>query len=85
VPTAVWLPKLIAEPLPATGDPVADAPLNNWYSTPDSEFERPTATPVPPVQYAPPPVTLYCAIAAGWVIVYVLVAWQLLASVTVTV
>ena len=30
VPLAVNVPKLIDEPVPATGDPTVDAPLYNW-------------------------------------------------------
>ena len=50
VPVAVCEPKDIALPVPATGLPVADAPLYSWYNTDDSEPESPIATPDPPKQ-----------------------------------
>jgi hypothetical protein len=30
VPDAVFVPKLIADPVPATAEPTADPPLYNW-------------------------------------------------------
>ena len=50
VPPVVSTPKSKAAPVPDTGLPTNEAPLYNWYSTPDCEPDKPTATPALPTQ-----------------------------------
>ena len=47
---AVCSPKLMAEPVPATGEPTGLAPHMSWYITPICELLSPTGTPGPPAQ-----------------------------------
>jgi hypothetical protein len=66
VPATVWLPKEIAFPVPSTEGVSSALFLINVYVTPTSESERPTATPVPPSQYDPPPVTVKAVGGGGF-------------------
>ncbi len=63
VPVTVYVPancgpKSIASPVPLTTGDWATPSLNNVYTTPASDPSSPTARPVLPWQYEPPPVML---------------------------